>query len=154
MLLDDGFYIEMPALSLEQTGRASMDGDEMVIAYDRIEARGKSLDISLTIRVQRVSNLLSFTAEITNREKNIRVNEFACPFMQVSELNGPRENDRLYLPDGLGLRVPDPWNNLRAWHSQYMDGDETEVVRSMYTPSKHGVDGGGKRRSGAVYRSA
>ena len=134
MLLDDGFYLEMPALSLEQTGRASMNGDEMVIAYDHIEARGKSLDISLAIRVQRAGNLLSFTAQITNHEKSIRVNEFACPFMQVSELNGSRENDRLYLPDGLGLRVPDPWNNLRTWHSQYMDGDETEVVRSMYYP--------------------
>lgn len=134
MILDDGFFIEMLAVSSEQTGRAWIQGEELVIEYDEIHAHGRTFDVKLTVTVKNVDELLCFTATVTNNEKDVRVNEYACPLLEVTELNGPREKDLLFLPEGLGIRMPDPWNTLRVSHSDYMDGDEYEVVRSMYYP--------------------
>lgn len=148
MLLDDGVHLEMLAESSEQAGRACLQGETLVIAYDRIRASGRVFNIGLTVRVSAEDGLLAFTAEITNREANVRVNECACPLLEAEALGGPPAQDVLYLPHGLGQRIPDPWNALRTWHSNYMDGEEEEVVRSLYYPEASmawlGVESGGR----------
>ena len=137
ILLDDGVFIEMLIESRFQTGTARMVGEELHIHYDRLVApdRNREFDITFDITVRKDGQGLAFWPVITNRQKGVRVNECACPSIEVSALNGPSEEDILYMPEcSTCTRLKDPWNNLRAWNSCYLDGDEFEIVRSGIYP--------------------
>ena len=138
MVLDDGVFIEMLIESRFQSGTACMAGEELHIHYDHLSApdRNREFDIAFDITVCRDGEGLSFNSVITNRQKGVRVDECACPSVEVSALNGPSEEDILYMPEcSTATRLKDPWNALRAWNSCYLDGDEFEIVRSGFYPA-------------------
>ena len=109
LILDDGARTEIPVFSHAQKGRATIDGDMLTVAYDRlVSAYGDTYDIGFTIRIEKAGDVLRFTPSIANRS-TVRVNECFAPLVSFNGLVGEKPKDVLYMPRSLGQRSPNPW---------------------------------------------
>ena len=125
LILDDGARTEIPVFSHAQKGRATLEGDMLTVAYDRlVSAYGDTYDIGFTIRIEKSGDVLRFTPSIANRSA-VRVNECFSPLVSFNGLVGEKEKDVLYMPRSLGQRSPNPWAKMESFtpldylHNEY-----------------------------------
>ncbi len=136
---DDGYEKEMTICSSGQIGCASCSQNTITVVYDRlIGVQGRLFDSSLTITISVCEDTYSgfrFTATITNRD-DARINELQLPFMDLSvACDASRENDMFYHIDGLGRKIPNPWDTVRnSNHTEYIASDNHVVWNAMRYP--------------------
>ncbi len=149
LILDDTMRTEIPVVSTMQKGNVTVSGDEITVTYDSlISEYGESYDIFFKITVKKTyDGMLVFTPYIENRS-NVRVNECFCPLCDFNELFGEKQEDIIYMPNGLGQRVEDPWAHLRSLTSQYYYHDEREIFWHLHYPRAtmgwFGIESAGK----------
>ena len=135
LILDDGLRTEIPIMSHKQTGKAVMDGDKLVITYDKLVSEyGDTYDVKFTVTVEIEDGLFKFTPAVENNTKDVRVNECFCPLADFNELYGDKKDDIIYFPNGLGTRVEDPWKFLKNMTSVWYQHDEYEVFWHYHYP--------------------
>ncbi len=128
LILDDGMRTEIPILSHKQTGKATMDGNRLVVTYEKLVSEyGDTYDVKFTVTVEIEDGLLKFTPAVENNTKNVRINECFCPLADFNSLYGDKKDDIIYFPNGLGTRVVDPWKFLSDMTSIWYHHDDTEV---------------------------
>ncbi len=148
IILDDGLRTEIPVISSQQKGRVTESGGMLVIEYDRLVSEyGDEYDIYYKITVECVDGLLRFTPYVENRQE-ARVNECFCPLADFTELYGEKKKDVIYMPNGLGTRVADPWAFLASMTKAYYSHDEREVFWHQTYPRAtmgwFGIESNGK----------
>ena len=135
LILDDGLRTEIPIMSHKQTGKAVMDGDKLVITYDKLVSEyGDTYDVKFTVTVEVEDGLFKFTPAVENNTKDVRINECFCPLADFNELYGEKKDDIIYFPNGLGTRVEDPWKFLKNMTSVWYQHDEYEVFWHYHYP--------------------
>lgn len=149
LMLDDGMRTEIPVYSSMQKGKVTQKGDKLIIEYDQLVSEyGDTYPISLTVIVEKENDLLKFTPVIKNQTKDTRVNECYCPLADFTELCGDKKTDALYLPDGLGKKVNNPWKALEDKTPSYYSHDERETFLHLHYPRAtmgwYGVQSGNK----------
>jgi len=147
LILDDGFRTEIGVFSHAQTGRVSKTETGIRIEYDKLlSAYGDEYDIYFRVDVQVQDDLLYFSPYIENNEMGLRVNECFCPLADFKFLCGPKEQDRLYWPEGLGTRIDDPWRYMKSLTKAYYQHNEWEIFQHLPYPrasmSWFGVESG------------
>lgn len=136
LILDDGFRTEIPVFSHAQKGTASMADGRIEIVYpELLSDYGDLYPITYRIVIERNGALLYFTSEIENGDEQARVNECFCPQADFTELFGKKEEDYLFMPEGLGTRVTNPWKVLQDKTAAYYMHDEKEVFWHVHYPS-------------------
>lgn len=134
LILDDGMRTEIPVCSHMQKGRARREENRIVIEYDRLLSEyGDWYDVSYQIVAAVRDDLICFTSKIENRD-SVRVNECFCPMAGFTRLCGNREDDRIYMPEGLGTRIRDPWRYMQSKAAAYYEHDEREAVWHVHYP--------------------
>lgn len=107
----------------------------LVITYPRLKAEDGSVhDITLTLTVENSGETLLFSARMENRGKT-RLNELQYPFFDFYSLGSPLKDDVLYLPNGLGRRIPNPHGYVGRCHSEYMAADYKNVKAMFEYPA-------------------
>lgn len=135
LILDDGLKSEIPVCSSMQTGHVTRKGKALVIEYDRLVSEyGDTYPIAFTVTVEQEDGLLKFTPAIQNRSENTRVNECFCPLADFEQLCADKSKDALYLPEGLGRKIVDPWKALEDKVPSYYSHDERETFLHLHYP--------------------
>lgn len=135
LILDDGLRTEIPILSTKQSGTAVMQGDKLVITYDKLVSEyGDTYDVKFSVTVEVEDGLLKFTPAVENNEKSLRVNEVFCPLADFNELYGEKKEDIIYFPNGLGTRVEDPWKFMQDMTGVWYQHDEYEIFWHYHYP--------------------
>ena len=147
LILDDGFRTEIGVFSHAQTGRITQIPNGLRIEYDKLlSAYGDTYDVYFRVDVEVVDDLFRFTPYIENNEFGLRVNECFCPLADFTELCGPKAQDKLYWPEGLGTRIDDPWGFLKSLTKAYYQHNEQEIFHHIPYPrasmSWFGVESG------------
>ncbi|MBR5011564.1 MAG: hypothetical protein IKY12_03310, partial [Clostridia bacterium] len=107
----------------------------LVISYtDLVSEYGDVYDISLKIVCEIENGFLKFTPTVANNTKNTRVNECMCPLADFTELFGEKEKDVIYMPNGLGQRVENPWKFMKGLTQNWYSHDEREVFWHLHYP--------------------
>ncbi len=149
LILDDGMRTEIPVISAMQKGNVSKGEDTVTIEYDSLLSEyGDRYDIYFKITVEKDKDgMLVFTPYIENGS-DARVNECFCPLCDFTELFGDKTGDIIYMPNGLGQRVEDPWEYLRSMTYKYYFHDEREVFWHLHYPRAtmgwFGIESSGK----------
>lgn len=106
--------------SSEQSGASLQDdGGAIRIVYDHLtDTYGDVLDIRLEVIIWKEGELIQFKTRVENRQHGVRVLESRCPVLNFNRLCGEPEQDVLYMPDGLGRRIRNPW----AYNAFYQQG--------------------------------
>lgn len=105
----------------------SEDGNTITMTYPRLKAEDGSVHgVKLTLKAKNVDNSIVFEADMDNGSE-VRLNELQYPFFDFTSLNGALQDDVLYLPNGLGRRIPDPHRHVGFCHSEYMGADYKNV---------------------------
>ncbi len=149
LILDDGQRTEIPVYSSMQKGKVSRNGKELEIRYDSIVSEyGDTYPITFSVTVRNTDNLLEFTPEINNRTHDVRVNECFCPLADFTSIAGAKEDDALYVPDGLGRRIQNPWKAMEDKGPAFYQHDEKETILHYHYPRAtmgwYGIQSGNK----------
>ena len=133
IILDDGLRTEIPVISSQQSGRVAECDGKLVIEYDSLVSEyGDTYDVYFRVTVEVVDGLLRFIPYIENKQ-SARVNECFCPLADFNELFGEKEKDIIYMPNGLGTRVENPWAHMQSMVKGYYAHDDREVFwHQMY----------------------
>ncbi len=149
LMTDDGYHMDTQIKSSRQTGTVKTEGDRTVIRYDKlVNDYGAVCDIGLTLTVTAADDRLIFDSRIDNRDEKTRADELQYPYLEVTRLCGPKEEDVLIRPFGLGEQLKNPWEALKNAHSEYMSADYEDIKASMpyhrpATMSWFGIQTGG-----------
>lgn len=136
LILDDGQRTEIPVRSSKQSGKAALEGGVLTVHYDRLVSDyGDSYTIALTVEVTAEDGLLRFVPTIENGTQDVRVNECFCPLCDFETLGGDKKTDALYLPQGLGRRIENPWAHLESMTGAYYSHGTEEVF--LHIPYPH-----------------
>lgn len=128
LILDDGFYTELPVFSHMQKGKVTPTEKGLTVIYDQlISEYGDAYPIRLSIHIDIEDDLFKFTSEIENRTENVRVNECFCPLAEFTQLCGNKKDDALFMPYGLGERKQDPWG--------FMDSEA--MIKNYYAHNEY-----------------
>lgn len=108
----------------------------LIVEYDHLVSEyGDEYPIRLEVKVETDGSLLHFASTIENHDPTVRVNECFCPTADFTRLYGPKEEDHMLIPIGLGTRVANPWKVLQDKTYQYYIHDEREVFWHVHYPS-------------------
>lgn len=148
LILDDGQRTEIPVLSGQQKGTAALKNGKLTVVYNELLSEyGDRYDICFTVVVDVCEGMLRFTPSLSNAS-SVRVNECFCPLVDFNRINGDKEKDILYMPDGLGTRKHDPWHYMTKLYTNYYSHDDKEVFWHLVYPracmSWFGVQSSGK----------
>ena len=148
IILDDGLRTEIPVISSQQSGRVAECDGKLVIEYDSLVSEyGDTYDVYFRVTVEVVDGLLRFTPYLENKQ-SARANECFCPLADFNELFGEKEKDVIYMPNGLGTRVENPWAHMQSMVKAYYAHDDREVFwHQMYprgTMGWFGIESNGK----------
>ncbi len=149
LILDDGMRTEIPVVSAMQKGEVSECDGKIIIEYSTLVSEyGDSYDIYFKITVEKnADGMLVFTPVVENRA-DVRVNECFCPLCDFTELFGDKKKDVIYMPNGLGQRVENPWDFMKSLIPAYYYHDEREVFWHLHYPRASmgwfGVESNGK----------
>ena len=148
LILDDGMRTEIPVISAMQSGVVSEIDGRIVIEYDGLVSEyGDKYDIYFRVTVESDGEVLKFTPYVENRQ-DARVNECFCPLADFTELYGEKKEDIIYMPNGLGTRVVDPWAFMESMTKNYYAHDDREVFWHQIYPRAtmgwFGVESNGK----------
>ena len=120
---------------LQDTPETIKTEDGLRIIYDSVKAEDGSVhDIKLTLEVKNADGMLSFSATMENCS-DVRLNELQYPFLDYVSLNGELKDDVLYLPNGLGRRIPDPHRYVGFCHTEYMGADYKNIKALFEYPA-------------------
>lgn len=127
---------ELGVYSHEQTPvRVESANGKTVIEYDKVVAEdGSVYEIGLTFFIEERDGALYFSAKIKN-DADIRVNELQYPFFEFDSINGSFAEDTLYLPNGLGQRVPNVHAYVESNHTEYMAADYKNIWKCLNYPA-------------------
>ncbi len=121
--------------SMQDTPEVTESPDGMVIFYPCLKADDGSVhNISLTLTVKNEGDRLVFGANMENNS-SVRFNELQYPFFDFLSLNGALKDDVLYLPNGLGRRIPDPHRYVETCHTEYMAADYKNIKALFEYPA-------------------
>lgn len=135
LILDDGFRTEIGVFSHAQTGRITQNELGLKVEYDKLlSAYGDEYDVRFSIQIEAKDDLFHFTPYIENNEYGLRVNECFCPLADFTNLYGEKSKDKLYMPEGLGTRIDDPWMFLKNMTKEYYRHNEEEVFYHLPYP--------------------
>ncbi len=135
LILDDGMRTEIPVFSARQQGRAEETENGLRIIYPKLVSEyGDTYQIHFEVRVTAEDGLLRFEPYLENLETGVRVNECFCPLADFTQLYGDKKKDILYMPNGLGTRVPDPWKVLEKMTGEYYNHNEYEIFWHLHYP--------------------
>ena len=136
LILDDGLRTEIPVRSSRQTGSVTETERGLNIVYDHLLSDyGDTYEISFCVDIQIEDGMFRFTPTVENRESAVRVNECFCPMAAFDELSGDsKEEDMLFLPEGPGSKIDDPWEFLRGTTGDYYHHDEYETYWNIEYP--------------------
>ncbi|NLO83185.1 MAG: hypothetical protein GX094_09040 [Clostridiales bacterium] len=126
LFLDDQDFREIPVYSSQQTPTSyKLENGKWELIYEGLKAaNGKRYKVLLKLYITEQDDTLLFDASLTNSDTSICINEIQYPFIQADSLGGAREKDVLYYPYGFGWRIPNPWEELQHYHSEYRYKDE------------------------------
>ncbi len=135
LILDDGLRTEIPIFSHKQNGEVKRNSDgSITVTYSSLLSEyGDSYDIVFKIEIKKEGELISFTPTLENNS-DVRINECFCPIMPFDGIMGKREEDVLYMPQGLGTRVVDPTRKLESLTKQYYSHNEYETFWHLHYP--------------------
>ena len=135
LILDDGLRTEIPVRSSKQRGKVTMEGGALTVHYDKLVSDyGDSYAISFTVTVKEEDGLLRFAPTLQNNTADVRINECFCPLCDFETLGGDKAKDALYLPNGLGRRIENPWTHLESLTGNYYAHDTTEIFIHLHYP--------------------
>ena len=135
LILDDGLRTEIPVVSSMQKGNVTEENGKLIITYSKLVSEyGDEYDISFTVTAEIDNGFIKFTPSLTNNTKFTRVNECMCPLADFNELFGDKEKDVIYMPNGLGERVENPWKFLKGLTQTWYYHDEREVFWHLHYP--------------------
>lgn len=149
LILDDGLRTEIPVISSQQKGRVTESEGKLTVEYDSLVSEyGDTYDICFRVSIELCDDgMFLFTPYIENRQ-SARVNECFCPLCDFNELFGEKKNDIIYMPNGLGTKVTDPWAFMESMTKNYYAHDEREVFWHQSYPRAtmgwFGVESDGK----------
>lgn len=112
ILMDRVHHIDEICIhSGDQQGKCCQEADGTIrICYDSlVDLDGDQQDIQLEVIIWREGELLQFKTIVENHQPDLMVLECRCPMLTFSRLCGQPEEDILYMPDGMGKRVKNPW---------------------------------------------
>lgn len=149
LILDDGLRTEIPIVSSMQKGSVTEENGRLVMTYSNLVSEyGDVYDIAFTVVAQIVDGFIRFTPSLANNTKNTRINECMCPLADFTELFGAKEKDVIYMPNGLGERVENPWRFMKGLAQNWYYHDEREVFWHLHYPkatmSWYGVESDGR----------
>ncbi len=137
MVLDDGKTREITVFGKEQEIESvTKTQNGFDIFYNKIKAEdGRTFNIKYTIHIEKSGSGFDFTSEVTNND-DIRVNEIQVPFVELNKIaDNNRENDILYMPEGLGKKIANPWETVqRDFHTEYIAADYNEIWYALSYP--------------------
>jgi len=146
MYIDDFKFRDCPVHSAKQHGKAAAIDGGVEITYDRLlDDTGREANVTLIVRITSQGEALKFDAHIENHDERFRLNEFKLPFMDMRTIaSRKRSQDVLYLPNGLGQKVPNPWGFDKmtvseAAHLEYLEPSQYEVFRRMEYPGHYSM---------------
>ena len=135
LILDDGLRTEIPVRSSKQQGKATVKDGVLTVRYDKLVSDyGDSYDITFSVAVTAEDGLLRFVPTLKNGAADVRINECFCPLCDFETLGGDKASDALYLPNGLGRRVENPWAHLESLTGNYYSHDTTEIFIHLHYP--------------------
>ncbi len=135
LILDDGLRTEIPVISSMQKGSVKEEEGKLVISYSKLVSEyGDVYDIEFTVIAEIEDGFIKFTPSVVNNTKVTRINECMCPLADFTELFGEKENDVIYMPNGLGQRVENPWKYLAGMVRNWYYHDEREVFWHLHYP--------------------
>jgi len=128
LILDDGERTEIPVFSRAQRGRVERTGaDSLEISYETVtSAYGDTYPVRFRLSVERRGELLAFTPTVENRSK-VRVNECFAPLVCFDGIAGPRKDDVIFMPKGLGQRAGNPYAKMESTAQYYYSHDQHET---------------------------
>ena len=133
LILDDGLRTEIPVRSSKQHGKVTMEGGALTVHYDKLVSDyGDSYAISFTVTVTEEDGLLRFVPTLQNNTADVRINECFCPLCDFETLGGDKAKDALYLPNGLGRRIENPWAHLESLTGNYYAHNTTEIFIHLH----------------------
>lgn len=131
LFLDDGLYREQTVFAYEQkVERVESTQNGLAIFYNGLHTSdGRNFNVSIVAYVEREDDKLLFYADVINDDENVRVNEIQYPYFSFSTLfDEEKVHDELFVPDGLGRRIKNPWNFARDnCHTEYMSADYNQI---------------------------
>jgi len=136
LILDDGLRLEIPVFSHKQTGIVHRTENGLICEYSELVSEyGDVYPITFKVEITTDGELLYFTPSVENRTENVRINECFCPLADFDSLFGEKEKDVLYVPEGLGSRIVNPWEFMRRKNSEYYAHDPHEIHYHLNYPS-------------------
>jgi len=111
--------------------------NKTVYVYPSLTAEdGTVHDIRLTFTVESdTDGALHYACEIKN-SSSVRLNELQYPLITLSKTPEEAEKDVLYLPDGLGRRVVNPYKDTLNAHTEYMAADYKNIIKMYKYPGQ------------------
>lgn len=136
LYVDDGDEKEILIRSSDQDPSFALFKDHLTLRYTRLKAvNGVLYDITLDVNVTEQHEALCFEPIVRNQDERVRINEVQYPFVQANNLGGQRKTDMLYYPRAFGMRLPNPWESLDRYHTEYRSQDDRGVWFGHAYPS-------------------
>ncbi|MBQ2709074.1 MAG: hypothetical protein IJF67_12485 [Clostridia bacterium] len=139
IFIDTGENRELAVYSSEQhvANVAQLPG-VVVRSYDRLIAEdGQIFNIKLVLTVTEENGHLVYTSSIENHSPVI-VNELQFPFIPAKSFGCAPEEEVLYIPEGLGARIPNPRRRVSMAHTEYMSADYKSTWMTHSYPASSG----------------
>ena len=136
IMMDDGYYREMPVYSRDQIAESiTTEKGKTTVVYNGLVGRdGRKFDVVLKLTVKDAGDMLTFDAEIENRDE-ARVNELEYPYVDLSVIaNEEYRKDVLYRPNAMGERIENPRAALAKSHTEYMSADYEDIKSTLAYP--------------------
>lgn len=128
MSVEHGDLRDVPVRSSRQQGTVTeTDGGLLVDYPNLVTDNGDVLDIRFAVRVAAIGDELSWTASGTVGD-DARVDEVTLPLVALQQgCSADRADDVMYIPDGLGRQIRDPWRAVARGHTEYMVADQKGI---------------------------
>lgn len=135
LILDDGLRLEIPVLSHKQTGSVRETEHGLICEYKELVSEyGDIYPITFKVEITTDGELLYFTPSLENYTENVRINECFCPLADFDSLYGEKEKDVLYVPEGMGSRIVNPWEFMKSKSHEYYAHNPDEIFWHMNYP--------------------
>lgn len=134
---EDGKKRELCVYSHRQKAKSILyTASEAIYEYDCLIAEdGTEYKIDLTLNIKGADGEIEFSFLIQNHS-SLRVNELQYPLFQFSGKNNSFSEDTLYIPEGLGRRIPNPHAYASRFHTEYMASDHKGVLKMYSYPGE------------------
>lgn len=140
VFIDTGENRELSVYSHEQniSYKAESDGCA-VYRYDQLVAEdGQTFEITLELNIKEENGHLVFTSSIENHSQAI-LNELQYPFIASDNFGCEPNEEILFVPQGLGARIPNPRSRVASTHTEYTSADYKSTWMTFAYPDTNGT---------------